>query len=65
METYFVSVEQRMYKTGTIEIEANSLNEAVEIARRMVDNEAPALSNIEWGEPQNEIDGLNVTEDVD
>lgn len=65
MATYTVSVERRMYKTGTIEIEAGSPEEAINIANRMINEESQDLGRIMWDEPQNEIDGLNVTEDVD
>ena len=62
---YSVSVEKRMYVTGTVKIEHGSEQEAVELVQSQIDKGTLQTTDVEWDEPQYEDFSFFTTGDVD
>jgi hypothetical protein len=65
MMKYAVSVEKRMYATGTVMVDCDNEDQAVELVQNQIDNGVLQTTAIEWNEPQYEDCSLSTTGDVD
>ncbi len=62
---YTVSVEKRMYATGTVTVDCDSADQAVELVQNQIDSGVLQTTAIEWDEPQYEDCSFATTGDVD
>jgi hypothetical protein len=61
---YPVSVEKRMYATGTVMVDCDNADQAVELVQNQIDNGVLQTTAIEWDEPQYEDYSFATTGDV-
>jgi hypothetical protein len=60
-----VSVEQRMYCTGTVTVDCDNPDQAVEMVQNQINKGILLPSAIEWSEPEYEDFSFGITGDVD
>lgn len=65
MPMYTVSVEKKLYSTGSVVIEADSADEAIEKVDEQIKKGTLQMSNIEWDDPEYEDCSFGTTGDVD
>jgi len=63
MPTFLVSVEKRMYCTGTIKVTAENADQAVEATQTMIDQGKLQTTEIEWSDPEYEDCSFTTTGD--
>jgi hypothetical protein len=62
---YAVSVEKRMYATGTVIVDCDNEDQAVEMVQNQIDNDDLKTTDIEWDEPEYEDCSFTTTGDVE
>lgn len=62
---FIVSVEKRLYATGTVEINCDTIEHAIELVESKIDNGELQTTAIEWDDPQYEDMSFMTTGDVD
>jgi hypothetical protein len=65
MPKYKVSVEKRLYCTGTVEVIAKNADKAQEKINNLINKGKLQTTSVDWGDPQYEDLSFNVTGDVD
>ena len=65
MPKFKVSVVKRMYATGSIEVEADSAEEAEEIIEEQIESGELKTTDINWSEHQYEDSTFETTGDVE
>ena len=65
MKIFKVSLEKRMYCTGSIDVTAETSEQAVEAAQIMIDQGKLQTTEIEWSDPEYEDCSFTTTGDVD
>ena len=74
MPKYQVSVEKRLYCTGTVEVSAKDPEAAIKKVRTMIDKGTLQTTQVEWSDPEYDATGervrredssFDVTGDVD
>lgn len=62
---FVVSVEKRMYATGSVTVEADNEAQAIEMVNDQIDSGKLQTTDIVWSAPQYEDLSFVVTGDVD
>jgi hypothetical protein len=65
MPKYQVSVEKRLYCTGSIEVSAKNPDEAIKKVRTQINKGTLQSTQIEWSDPEYEDSSFDATGDVD
>ena len=65
MPKFNVSVEKRLYCTGTVTISAVDCDAAITQVRTRINAGQLQTTGVEWDDPQYEDDSFDVTGDVD
>ena len=61
---YKVSVEKRMYCTGTVEVDCDNPDQAEELVQEQINSSTLRVGKIKWGKPQYEDFSFATTGDV-
>jgi len=64
-QKFTVSVEKRLYCTGTVEVSANTPDEAIEIVQKKIDSGSIQTNQIEWDDSEYEDCSFTTTGDVE
>lgn len=62
---FSVSVEKRMYATGTVRVDCDNADQAVELVQSQIDNGLLQTTAVEWGDAKYEDCSFVTTGDVD
>lgn len=62
---FIVSVEKRLYSTGTVEVDCDNADQAVELVQNQIDNGVLQTTAIDWSDPTYEDCSFTTTGDVD
>lgn len=65
MPKFNVSVEKRMYATGSVSVTARDADGAIRKVRTLIDQGKLQTTSVEWNEPQYEDSSFDATGDVD
>ena len=65
LQKFRVSVEKRLYATGSVEILANNSEEALEKVQERINTGKLQTTQIKWSEPEYEDGSFDITGDVD
>jgi hypothetical protein len=65
MPKFKVSVEKRLYCTGSIEVEAESASSAIDDVQGQIHSGTLQTTTVEWNDPEYEDCSFSTTGDVD
>ena len=65
MPKFNVSVEKRMYATGSVSVTAKDADSAIRKVRTLIDQGKLQTTSVEWNEPEYEDSSFDTTGDVD
>jgi hypothetical protein len=65
MPKFKVSVEKKEYRTGSVTVNANNADAAIEKVKNRIDKGKLQTTDIEWGDAQYEDCSFATTGDVD
>jgi hypothetical protein len=65
MPTYKVSVEKRLYCTGTVEVTAKDADAALKQVSDKINSGKLQTSQVEWSDPEYEDSTFDTTGDID